>query len=166
MGSTSGAAFSTCGRYRYSLWRKWSDGRVCNFIMLNPSTADEVKNDPTVERCERRARSMGFGTLVVTNIFALRSTDPRGLLTCDDPIGPYNDSSIAFLARQADMVVAGWGNHGTLLSRSRNVLGMLLDLPVMCLGLTKTGEPRHPLYVPYSVVPKPIKAIKEAGGLK
>lgn len=84
----SGAAFSPCRRYRYRLWRTWGDAAPAVFVMLNPSTADEIENDPTVERCERRARAMGFGGLRVANIFSLRSTDPTALYTSDDPVGP------------------------------------------------------------------------------
>lgn len=83
----SGADFSPCQRYRYKLWRKWGNGDLVNFLMLNPSTADAVQNDPTVERCERRARQLGFDGLIVTNLFAFRATDPRTLKAAPDPIG-------------------------------------------------------------------------------
>jgi len=89
------ATFSDCRTYRYSLTRRWGDGEIQTWLMLNPSTADEVKNDPTVERCQRRAQQSGFGALEVVNIFALRSTDPSALYVDGiDPIGPDNDQYI------------------------------------------------------------------------
>ena len=97
---SSGATFSPCRRYRYTLWRQWDERPPATFIMLNPSTADETANDPTVERCQRRAQAMGYGGVRVANIFALRSTDPRALYTAEDPVGPENDHALLTLARQ------------------------------------------------------------------
>src|SRR3954469_17706712 len=91
----TGARFSADGLYRYALWRVWdADRGLCNFLMLNPSTADETVNDPTVARCARRARSWGYGGLVVTNLFAFRATDPSGLRAAPDPVGPEDDAAI------------------------------------------------------------------------
>ena len=102
----TGARFSVDRRYRYALWRVWDRSRgVCNFLLLNPSIADEVTNDPTSERCERRARRWGFGGLIVTNLFALCATDPAGLRRVADPIGPENDAAILEAAR-----VRGWSS--------------------------------------------------------
>ena len=96
----TGARFSVDRRYRYALWRVWDHGRgICNFLLLNPSIADEATNDPTSERCERRARRWGFGGLIVTNLFALCATDPAGLRRVADPIGPENDAAILETAR-------------------------------------------------------------------
>ncbi len=92
----STAVYSDCERYRYLLTRVWNpDGPRALFVMLNPSTATEVQNDPTVERCERRARALGFGGFRVTNIFAWRDTDPRAMRAAADPVGPANDAAIA-----------------------------------------------------------------------
>lgn len=102
---TTGAVFSPCRTYRYGLWRIWNPGApLLAFIMLNPSTADDVVNDPTVERCVRRAVSMGYGGLRVANIFALRSTDPTQLYVSVDPIGPDNDTAIIEAAQASAMV--------------------------------------------------------------
>src|SRR5512135_1752078 len=96
----TGARFSIDRRNRYALWRVWGhDEDICNFLLLNPSIADEVTNDPTSVRCERRARRWGFGGLIVTNLFALCATDPAGLRRVADPIGPENDAAILEAAR-------------------------------------------------------------------
>jgi hypothetical protein len=122
-------------------------------MMLNPSTADEFKNDPTVERCEQRARSMGYGGLVVLNIFALRSTDPRGLYTTPDPIGPLNDRVIALFTEGRESAIVGWGCHGKFKDRGNHVLKLLRSSGVkpMALKINRDGSPGHPLYVGYSV---------------
>ena len=118
----STAIYSPCERYRYALTRIWDEnnGKI-NFLMLNPSTATEVQNDPTVERCEQRARKLGYGSFCVTNIFAWRDTDPRAMRAADDPIGPLNDSYILTSAQWADHVVAAWGTHGAHLNRGPEV---------------------------------------------
>lgn len=152
---SSGAIFSACRRYRYRLWREWGDEPPAVFIMLNPSTADEVDNDPTVERCERRARAMGYGGLRVANIFALRSTDPQALYTAADPVGPDNDAGILESVKGAGIVVCAWGGHGNLNGRGEQVLAMLkqADITHHYLVLNKDGTPKHPLYVGYDVLP-------------
>lgn len=152
----STAVYSDCERYRYSLTRIWDDtGRRVNFVMLNPSTATEVQNDPTVERCERRARTLGFGSFAVTNIFAWRDTDPRGMRAAADPIGPHNNAAIAEWAAWADMVIAAWGTHGAHLDRGKHVTELLQSAgqPLFHLGLSKAGHPKHPLYLPYAQQP-------------
>lgn len=150
------AHFSSDRLYRYMLVRQWEEynASYLNCIMLNPSTADETVNDPTVERCERRARSMGFGGLVVTNLFALRSTDPAALRLATDPVGPENDRWLRYCASRADMILCGWGNHGQLECRSTAVRRILFGTNFHILGLNKTGEPKHPLYVGYEVQPQ------------
>lgn len=155
--AASSASYSPCERYRYALTRRWDTGPLVLFVMLNPSTATEAQNDPTVERCERRARALGFGAFTVTNIFALRSTDPKGLYRCPDPNGPGNDAAIAEAARAADVIVAAWGTHGALQDRGRAVEALLraTGKPLRHLGLTKAGHPRHPLYIGYSQAPQP-----------
>ncbi len=130
--------------------------RVCNFLMLNPSTADESDNDPTVERCERRARSWGFDGLIVTNIFAWRSTDPSVLPGLPDPVGPENDRVILQTARMSDQVICAWGKDGAIRGRSAAVRSLLRDVQLYALRVSeKTGECFHPLYLPYSAAPFP-----------
>lgn len=150
----SRAVFSPDRVYRYTLCRTWGGGgRHVNFVMLNPSTADEVSNDPTVERCQRRAVEWGYDGLFVTNIFALRSTDPAGLKAVDDPVGPANDQHLLTCARSANLVVCAWGNHGSLHGRSGAVRSMLGGVSLHVLKLAGSGEPCHPLYLPYSLKP-------------
>lgn len=157
-----GAEFSDCGNYRYRLWREFRvpDAKPMwriNFIMLNPSTADHDSNDPTVERCMRRAIDWGYDALDVTNIFALRSTDPYVLKAHAEPIGASNDEAIVSVAQQADTVIVAWGQHGTLGNRSKAVLDMLREAGVdpLALKVAVNGLPCHPLYLPYSLEPKP-----------
>ena len=155
--AASVALYSDCERYRYSLTREWdSSGRKVHFIMLNPSTATEIQNDPTVERCERRARALGFGALRVTNIFAWRDTDPKKMRAATDPVGPLNDDAIQDGCKWADQIIAAWGSHGAHLDRGMTVRALLetLNIPVFHLGLTKHGHPKHPLYISYSEQPK------------
>lgn len=143
------AGFDRTGAYRYSLGRRWADDgpRVC-FCLLNPSTADARVLDPTLTRCLGFARRWGFGAMDVVNIFALRSTDPAGLYRADDPVGPRNDAAIRRAAARADLVVVGWGNHGRLGDRGARVAAMLGTIaPVRCLGVTASGDPKHPLYL-------------------
>jgi hypothetical protein len=124
--------------------------------MLNPSTATEVQNDPTVERCERRARTLGFGAFQVVNIFAWRATDPRDMRAAADPVGPQNDAAICRGADWADKVICAWGTHGSHLDRGAAVHNLLVGAkigPLFHLGLTLQGHPRHPLYLGYGVAP-------------
>lgn len=155
--SRSVAVFSDCERYRYVLTRVWDDeGQKALFVMLNPSTADEFKNDPTVERCERRARALGFGAFRVVNIFAFRATDPKVMRAEPEPIGPKNDAAILQSARDwADTIVCAWGNHGDHMGRGEAVATLLRSTgrPLTHLGLTATGQPKHPLYISYSQGP-------------
>ncbi|WP_137701351.1 DUF1643 domain-containing protein [Marimonas lutisalis] len=153
----STAIYSDCERYRYMLTRTWdAAGKRALFIMLNPSTATEVQNDPTVERCERRARALGFGAFRVLNIFAWRETDPRKMRAAADPVGPENDAAIAESCPWADQIIAAWGTHGAHLERGAAVERLLRDtaLPVFHLGLTKDGHPKHPLYIAYAQQPE------------
>ena len=152
------AVYSDCERYRYSLTRVWDPaGDKALFVMLNPSTAPEVQNDPTVERCERRARTLGFGAFRVTNIFAWRDTDPRLMRAAEDPVGPENDAAILEGAAWADRIIAAWGTHGAHLARGPEVERLLRQtgMPLFTLGLTKEGHPKHPLYIGYAKQPEP-----------
>ncbi|MDK3074221.1 DUF1643 domain-containing protein [Sedimentitalea sp. JM2-8] len=154
----STAVYSDCERYRYSLTRTWDPaGRRALFVMLNPSTATEVQNDPTVERCERRARTLGFGAFRVANIFAWRDTDPRAMRAAPEPVGPGNDAAIIEGVAWADQVIAAWGTHGEHLGRGAAVATLLRGSggPLFHLGLSKAGHPKHPLYIAYSQQPTP-----------
>ncbi|KAF0676567.1 DUF1643 domain-containing protein [Profundibacterium mesophilum] len=154
----SSALYSPCERYRYELTRVWdSAGARVLFVMLNPSTATELANDPTVERCERRARALGFGGFRVCNIFAWRDTDPRALRRANDPVGPQNDAAIAGSAEWADSIVCAWGTHGAYQDRGPAVETLLRQAghEISHLGLTKHGHPKHPLYIPYAAQPQP-----------
>lgn len=153
---TSSAVFSPCGKYRYRLSRCWNpDTMPACFIMLNPSTADEMKNDPTVERCEQRSRAMGHGGLIVANIFALRSTDPKALYSAPDPVGPDNDEAIIAAAEAAAVVICGWGAHGAFGERGKTVLALLYanSIKPHALKLNADGAPAHPLYLSYRLAP-------------
>lgn len=154
-GTRSTALYSPCGLYRYALTRDWGPGPRWLFVMLNPSTATEVRNDPTVERCERRARALGAGGFAVANLFAFRATDPRAMRAGADPVGPGNDAALADLAGRADAILCAWGAHGAHLGRGRAVAAGLraTGRPLLHLGLTACGEPRHPLYVRYAAQP-------------
>jgi hypothetical protein len=152
----NGAAFSADRKYRYALWRTalLGDG-ILNFIMLNPSTADEKDNDPTVARCWRRAKALGFKKLIVTNIFPLCSTDPTNLYADPDPISPWaelhNYAYILELASMAKTVVCAWGSHGTFRNRGAIVEDLLRanSIKIHMLRLCQSGQPGHPLYLPY-----------------
>ena len=146
-----GAMFSPCKTYRYDLWRQWDHGQEVAFIGLNPSTADEVKNDPTVTRCIKYAQRWGFAGMHMLNIFALRSTDPQALYVPGDPVGPENDRYLVEVCQQVEQVVVAWGVHGAVQQRDRAVLSLLERFPLWCLGTTKGGHPRHPLYLPRDV---------------
>jgi len=153
----STAIYSDCENYRYALTRIWDpDGRRALFIMLNPSTATEVQNDPTVERCERRARALGFGGFRVTNIFAWRDTDPKKMRAAADPVGPQNDQTIVESVPLADQVICAWGTHGAHLGRGAHVERLLRQTgaPLFHLGLSKAGHPKHPLYIAYAEQPR------------
>ena len=155
--AASYAVYSDCERYRYQLTRTWDEsGRRAHFIMLNPSTATEIQNDPTVERCERRARALGFGAFRVTNIFAWRDTDPRAMRKATEPVGPANDAAILEGCDWADQVICAWGTHGEHLDRGPLVEALLRDArhPLFHLGLSKAGHPKHPLYISYSETPR------------
>lgn len=153
----STAVYSDCEHYRYSLVRTWDpEGPKALFVMLNPSTATEVQNDPTVERCERRARALGFGSFCVTNIFAWRDTDPKNMRAAAEPVGPENDATIACFAQWADQIICAWGTHGAYLERGPHVEALLRKSghDLYHLGLSKAGHPKHPLYIAYEKQPE------------
>jgi hypothetical protein len=155
-----GAKFSSDRKYRWSLHRIWQPSAplVC-YVLLNPSTADESINDPTVSRCQTRASIARFGGLLVVNIFAWRSTDPAELYEIADPVGFANDNAILEAAVLADLVVCGWGKHGALHDRGREVLSLIRSAGKVphALQINSDGSPEHPLYLSYKLQPKPIE---------
>jgi hypothetical protein len=144
------AKISPCGTYRYTLGRRWGTGPTLGWVMLNPSTADARADDPTVRRCIRFSREAGYGGLVIVNLFALRATDPRELLTHPDPVGG-NDKHLLNAVWGCPATVLAWGTHAEkFYGRVRSVLHELSQTKtkLLCLGRTRGGHPRHPLYAP------------------
>ena len=152
----AGAQFSRCRRWRYLLWRRWDRARpVANFLMLNPSTADEFKLDPSCTRARNYAERWGYGGLIVTNIFGWRATDPKVMRSVKDPVGRGNDAAIVRAAREAAIVVCAWGTHGEHLLRGERVVQMLAGhgIKLHSLRVTAGGHPCHPLYLPQTLTP-------------
>ncbi len=147
----SSAVFSPCRSYRYELWRRWSEGPYCMFVGLNPSTADETLDDPTIRRCIRYAKDWGYSALCMTNIFAWRDTDPAKMKQQADPVGPENDATLGRNAAKAGIVIAAWGTHGSHLNRQKRVMEILPTLHA--LKVTKDGFPGHPLYLKLDAAP-------------
>lgn len=148
----STALFSSCRIYRYDLWREWIGGDgYAMFVGLNPSTADESKDDPTIRRCIAFAKSWGFGALCMTNLFAYRATLPEVMKAAHDPVGPDNNQRLFEAAQHAGVIVAAWGTDGAHLGRAATVRLMLPRLHY--LRMTKFGHPGHPLYLPKTLSP-------------
>lgn len=161
--------FSHCRRYRYALWREFYSVRAIeppllpvegneahNYLMvigLNPSTADETQDDPTIRRCIGFAKRWGFGALCMTNLFALRATDPEIMKADPDPTGDTNDDHLWTLAKGAGMILAAWGKNGNHRDRAEAVLMMLESFAIHALAINKDGTPKHPLYVAAATVP-------------
>lgn len=144
----SGAEFSSCRTYRYVLWRRWAWNGYANqvmFVGLNPSTADESEDDPTIRRCIRFAKDWGYGGLLMMNAFAFRATDPKVMKAASDPVGPANDEAFGYRRTQVGLIVAAWGTHCPV-DRERAVC-RAISRPIHCLGTTKSGAPKHPLYL-------------------
>lgn len=142
-----GAVISECGLYRYALTRWWGNGPNCGFIMLNPSTADAERDDPTIRRCIGFAQREGCGGLIVLNLFAFRATKPIDLAKAADPVGPQADHFLLDLIQNVDgPLIAAWGSHWIAGERAKDVTAMI-GRHCVCLGKTKDGHPRHPLYV-------------------
>ena len=159
--SKSGAVFSDCRKYRYALWRIWNeDMPIAMIIGLNPLTADQTKNDPTITRCINFSRSWGYGGVCVTNLFGFRATAPTELKAHHDPIGKGNDAWVHEMAKGAAITVAAWGNHGKFLKRSLELLPSLEQLH--CIEMNKSGEPAHPLYLKAELKPVPMIPRQEA----
>jgi hypothetical protein len=154
---SQGAVLSDDGEYRYHLWRTvshFNEGRVL-FVMLNPSTADAKEDDPTIRRCMNLVRQWGFARLDVVNLFAYRATKPSELSDVRDPVGPENDTHIIETAIHCARVIAAWGVHGGESPRAKEVLELLDGYLIRCLGTTKSGYPRHPLYIKDRTSPVP-----------
>lgn len=179
----AGARISADGKYRYRLWREWrgthdpknwrwlgakdgaeqplGDPKSCVFVMLNPSTADGERDDPTIRRCVGFAKRWNFERLEVVNLFAYRATKPKTIFDLlangGDPIGWQNSEIVGEVATDAGLIVCAWGAHGDLGEQDEIMRGWLLPLPCFALGFTKDGHPRHPLYAPADspLVPMP-----------
>ena len=149
----TGAEFSPCGLYRYSLKRVWAaELPSVLFVGLNPSTADAEGDDPTIRRCIAYGRYWGYGGVVVVNLFAYRATRPADLFRAEDPVGPGNDLALAHSQEGAGLVVAAWGNHGARLRRAAEVLPGLKNPHF--LRINRSGQPAHPLYLPGNILPR------------
>ena len=152
------ATLSEDRRYRYVLSRIWDESKPTVMIIgLNPSTADETENDPTIERCISFARSWEYGGIYMLNLFAFRATKPKDMFDAENPIGRDNDQYIKKYSKICDKVVCAWGNDGSYKNRSREILAMIDN--IYYLKLNKTGEPAHPLYLKGDL--KPIKFEKK-----
>lgn len=143
------AHISDDGLYRYRLERLWDDGRpIALFVMLNPSTADAMIDDPTIRRCIGFAKTYGMGGIEVVNLYALRATNPKHLWTASDPVGPLNDEivehALQMRARHGGLTVAAWGANA---KPDRVEWFRSVSLGAHCLGSNKDGSPKHPLYL-------------------
>ena len=144
------AYISECGKYRYLLKRVWeADRPQALFVMLNPSTADAEVDDATIRSCIRLCKSWGFGAFEVVNLFSWRATDPNELLNVDDPVGLANDIFVAKAVERCDLPICAWGAHGTAIPRANEVTNIITSRrpSAFCLGTTKAGAPKHPLYI-------------------
>ena len=155
---TRTAVFSDCRTWRYRLAQIWDESKEpLYWLMLNPSTADELKNDPTVERCERRARMWDYGGSVVFNIFAYRATDPKDMRAAADPVGPENNKWIRELAAMSNevTVIGGWGEHGKHMDRGQAIRDIFKaeNGRLQALKINASGNPAHPLYIGYDKTP-------------
>lgn len=158
----TGATLSECRSYRYALWRRWNDSRIRDieskdlgpdfsrmvaFIGLNPSTADETADDPTIRRCIGFAKLWGFDGMCMLNLFALRATDPEEMKRHSEPIGVHNDACLRRGVRLFGKTIACWGVHGSHMNRHYAIRGFIQPSQLWHLGLTKSGQPKHPLYL-------------------
>jgi len=139
---------SPCRQYRNCLWRQWDvvQQSYAMFVGLNPSTADEVKDDRTIGRCVDFSKQWGYGALCMVNLFAYRATKPETMKRHASPVGEENDRWLAELVKEAGIVIAAWGANGTHMQRDQTVMHLLAG-KLSCLGRTNGGHPKHPLYV-------------------
>ena len=143
------AGFSDCRKYRYWLLRRWDDEPLLNVIGLNPSTADEEKDDPTIRRIMGFARGWKYGGIQMLNLFSYRATDPKDMMRAEDPVGPNHDDLTRFFSKESNTIFCCWGTHGGYLDRDKYVMSMMdVNYFPFCLGTTKAGYPKHPLYLP------------------
>lgn len=155
----NGAIISKCGLYRYQLWRQWDNRPMVVFIMLNPSTADTLKDDATIRKCVGFAKLWHMGGVCVVNLFAFRATDPRDMMEASDPVGPENEEHLRRVCADANQddatIICAWGANGFHMGQDQTVLGWLNAWRVepMALRLTSRGQPGHPLYIPYEATP-------------
>lgn len=151
--------FSPCRRYRYTLWREWDmlNSTYLMVIGLNPSTADETQDDPTIRRCIDFAKRWGYGALCMTNLFAWRDTQPSNMKTAENPAGEENQHHMLSCAPGAGVVLAAWGKHGRFRHQDLTVSQWLSSIGVQlyCLRQNKDGSPEHPLYIPANTKPVP-----------
>lgn len=150
-GALNSAVFSPDRAYRYALERRWDVGPFVTWIMLNPSKADEVQDDATIRRCIGYSKRWGAGGALIGNLYALMSTDPARLMEVDDPVGPDTDVWLEVMIMRSSMIVAAWGAHRMAGRRSHEVVKMARSKPLVCLGRTRSGDPMHPVRLPYSV---------------
>lgn len=143
--------------YRYMLWRVWDEkSKLMVACMLNPSTADHTKNDPTIQGLILKAKKLGLGGLIVVNIYAYRATSPDEMKKQKDPIGPYNDKAIELAFQEKDSIIlCAWGNHGTHIKRDEEIICKIKEMALKpyALKLTKSGNPEHPLYKKSNLMP-------------
>jgi hypothetical protein len=149
----SSADFSSDRKYRYSLTRIWDrkKGHVL-FVCLNPSTADESVDDPTIRRCIRFAESWGFGGMVMVNLFAFRATVPKEMMACKEPVGTANTFYWRVEHEAASITIVAWGVRGSYKGIDKEFMYYVGD-EVSCLGTTKEGQPKHPLYLKKTLKP-------------
>jgi hypothetical protein len=167
------AGFSPCRTWRYWLSRTWDESRAPLVVIgLNPSTADETTDDPTIRRCMGYAGAWGHGGLVMLNLFAFRATDPRDLKAAHPnpgAVGPVNDYYLS-VATKDRRVLCAWGAHGTFLGRADTVVSFLWSGPaprdLVCLGTTKSGAPKHPLYLRADASPVPFGGVPRVARLR
>ena len=152
--SIAGAVISDCNNYRYKLWRVW-DSKLPKvmFIMLNPSTADSSKDDPTIRRCISFAKSWGFGGIYVGNLFAYRSTSPKGLLETDNPFGDFNNIHQTEMSEICELVVCAWGNSPILKKLNYKPEFDNIKKSMHYIELSQDGTPKHPLYLKGNLMP-------------
>ena len=158
----SEAHFSACEKFRYWLRRDWDLTKApISFLMLNPSTADEMVNDPTIERCQRRAITMGYGSMIIVNLFPFRMTDSKLLNSVDNLLSDSAEADEAILraVQISEMTVCGWGKHPLAAPRAQHIMALIkqknLQQKVMCLQLNADNSPQHPLYIGYAKQPVP-----------
>lgn len=152
----NGAQFSPCRTWRYALWRRWDwQGHANNvmFVGLNPSTADEQKDDPTIRRCKAFAKAWGYGGIYMMNLYAFRATKPTDMIVAADSLGPGNLEAFGYYRSRVGLIVAAWGaldkRYRSRVKWQETIDQVLyaISQPVYCLGRTADGSPRHPLYV-------------------